>query len=138
MQNIMSSKTMNRRKLAENYPEIYATLKHLWRHSDVRSHNIYFRKCHKLAKYACEECRDRPPRSSDQFWKFLPAPGSGGLFYDVQHDPSNPGHYKTLLQMMFDKEPKVSPDALLDGVKRCKVNIPSFPLSAFEFADFRS
>ena len=68
---------MSRRKLSEDHPEIFRTLKHLWAHSDVRTHSIFFRKCHKLGKYSCKLCRERPPRSSDQFWKKLPAPGSG-------------------------------------------------------------
>ena len=121
MQKIMSSKAMTRRKLGENYPNIYSTLKHLWKHSDVRSHNIFFRKCHKLGKYSCKLCQERPPRSSDQLWEKLPAPEAGGLFYDVLPDDENPGHFKTLLQMMFGEDSKVKPDWLLEDVKRCKV-----------------
>ena len=122
MQKIMSSKTMNRRKLSEEYPEIFRRLKHLWAHSDVRTHSIFFRKCHKLGKYSCKMCRERPPRSSDQLWEKLPAPGSGGLFYDVEPDEQFSGHYKTLLNMMFEENLKVVPDGQFEDVKRCQVN----------------
>ena len=121
MQKIMSSKSMTRRKLSEDFPEIYSTLKHLWKHADVRTHNIFFRKCHKLGKYSCKKCRERPPKSSDQFWEKLPAPGSGGLFFDVELDEENPGHYKTLLQMIFKENTKIEPDGQFEDIKRCKV-----------------
>ena len=126
VQKIMSSKSMTRRKLSAEYPDIYRTLKHLWKHSDVRTHNIFFRKCHKLGKYACKSCLEMPPKSSDQFWEKLPAPGSGGLFFDVEPDEDNPGHYKSLLQMMFDEQSKIEPDGQFDGVKRCKVRTNIF------------
>ena len=44
----------------------------------------------------------------------------GGLFYDVQADPTNPGHNKTYLNMVKEN-PQINPDGEIADVRRCQV-----------------
>merc|ERR1712117_878873 len=112
---------MHKRKLRENFPELAAELKLIYKHVDTRLHGYIFRKC-EPGSYACDHCKEHPTRSSKDFWKYLPKKKSGGLFYDCEVDPDLPGHYRTLLDLMGKvKDIEIKPDSMFADVDRCKV-----------------
>jgi len=121
VQKIMEDKKMDKRKMREEYPEIYERLQIIFRHMDVRLHGYVFRKCHPK-EYQCDFCKKNPRRSSDKFWESLPRKSSGGLFFDLQPDPEKPDHYRTLLDMLKDVvNIKIQPDGMFKDVfGRCK------------------
>ena len=112
---------MNKKKLKEQFPDIAEELKLFFKHCDIRLHNFFFRKCHKNSKTPCSWCKDHPVRGSDKMWSCLPPKSSGGLFFDCQEDPSNPGHNKSLLDLLKEIQTlKISPDGQYEGVVKCK------------------
>ena len=124
IQSLMSDKKNHRRLIEDNHPEIAKKLRIFHKHCDIRLHGYYFRKCHPKEKYRCSFCRAHPVRGSDKLWSCLPLRSAGGLFFDCVEDEKNPGHYKTLLDLLGDmKTLKISPDGMFADTIRCKVNI---------------
>ena len=122
VQKIMEDNKMTRRKLMEEYPDIGRKLCIILKHVDNRSHGFCYRKCSPLKSYSCDYCKNAPPRSSDRLWRSLPQKNSGGLFYDFEPDTDNPGHYKTLLQLIKNAdEIVIKPDSMFKEVLRCQV-----------------
>ena len=120
VQKIMENKSMTKRKLRQEYPEIYSNLMLFSKHCDSRLHALYFRKCLPKDGHVCKFCLDHPVRSSKEFLDCLPARSKGGLFYDAVDDELHPGHFMTLLQLLQHKDVKIDPDGKTDS-KRCQV-----------------
>ena len=113
VQRIMEDKKMDKKKLRETYPNIYGRLKTILKHVDSRLHGYIFRKCHPKESN-CSYCRETPRRGSSQLWSCLPKKSSGGLFFDCEVDKENPGHFRTLLDLLKDGEKiKINPDGIL-------------------------
>jgi len=120
IQNIMTDKKMNKRMLKEKHPEIADNITTFYKHSDVRAHNIIFRKCDPKSR-PCKYCKVNPIRSSDEFWSCLPKKQQGGLFFDCEEDSLQPGHYRTLLDLLGDiSELSIKPDGQFSEIKRCQ------------------
>ena len=121
VQHIMEDKKMDKRKLRETYPGIYNRLKIILDHVDSRLHGYVFRKCHPKEKN-CNYCMENPRRGSSQLWNCLPKKSSGGLFFYCEPDKDNPGHYRTLLDLLKDGAGiKINPDGMFNGYNRCQV-----------------
>ena len=94
-----------------------------------RSHFIMFRKCvKKLDLKVCSMCKKKPHQMTAELVADLPErkKGKGALFWDIQEDPNNVNHYKTLLQTL-DEKAEFNPDSFISNrFGRCKFDSCSF------------
>ena len=122
--------SITRERLKRVNPEIHQEALFLAKHLDRRLHFIAIRKCNPRERPQCKYCRENPPRASPSFWKDLPSKKNGGLFFDVQADPSNPGHNKTYMTMVKEN-PQINPDGEIADVRRCQVTHTRLSSSTF-------
>ena len=108
--------TISRERLRHLNQDIHQEALFLAKHLDRRLHFFAIRKCSPREKPQCKYCRENPARASPSFWKDLPSKKDGGLFFDVQPDPSNPGHNKTYLTKVKEK-PQINPDGDIVDVR---------------------
>ena len=80
-----------------------------------------------LGEKPCKDCLDNPATGSSNLWFGLPSKDDGGLFFSPVQDNDNPGHFKTFLQLMREKDvgtlEKIIPDGCFGDLDfgRCKV-----------------
>ena len=72
VQKVLENKSMNRRKLLKQHPELAEELAKIMEHMDWRSHDIVYRKCDPRDNYQCQHCRE-------SLWNTLPRRHQGGL-----------------------------------------------------------
>ena len=90
-------------------------LKYFNSHSDVRNHTIMFSRCYQKT---CQRCVDHHIKHPvpDQFEEKLGLPSlsnNGALWYTLEDDSENEGHYKTYLQLEEDIQRKTCFQTLL-------------------------
>ena len=135
VQKIMENKTMTRNKLVKEHPEVAETLKIIFKHIQITLHGFVIRKCKKgkIMGPVCRYCQEHPARASEKLWSALPHARSGGLFFDCEPDDTNPGHYRTLLDLVKNVDKvRIKLDGMYDGVQYCNVSncMVSFKSSA--------
>ena len=122
---IMKDKSMTRKKLLNDNPEVAETLKIIFKHIQVTLHGFAIRKCKKgkIQGPVCKYCQEHPTRASEKLWSALPHTRSGGLFFDCEPDVGNPGHYRTLLDLVKNVDTvRIKLDGMFDDVQYCDVS----------------
>ena len=119
VQDIMDDDKMTREKLRSHEPTVAEYLKIIFHHMQTTAHGYVIRKC-KPGEYSCEYCKSHPTRGSTRLWSALPSKKSGGLFYDCQEDVNKPGHYRTLLDLLNEKDLKIKPDGIFPEMEKCQ------------------